>query len=103
MIYFNVFRSASYILEIGSLYLRNSSRRSPGIVLLHIGSKDINNQTNDRIDTEILTGNIISIRKSWIDLDVKEVVRSSVLPKKNIALTSLIRQVNNSLRGNSAY
>ena len=42
-------------------------------------------------------GDIINIGKSWIDLGVKEVVISSVLPKKSIALTCLIRQVNNSL------
>ena len=69
----------------------------PDVVLLHIGSKDMKNQTKDRISTEMLTGNIINIGKSCIDLDVKEVVRSSVLPKKNIPLTCLIRQVNNSL------
>ena len=66
----------------------------PDVVLLH----DINNQTKDRINTKKLMGDIINISKSCIDLGVKEIVISSILPKKNIALACLIRQVNDSLR-----
>ena len=66
--------------------------------MLHIGSNDINYQTKDRINTEKLTGDIINIGKSCIDLDVKELVMPSILPKKNIELTRLIPQVDNSLR-----
>ena len=66
--------------------------------MLHIGSNDINNQTKDRINTEKLAGGISNIGKSCIDLGVMEVVISSVLPKKNIALTRLIRQVGDNLR-----
>ena len=69
----------------------------PDVVLLHIGSNDINIQTEDRINTEKLMGDIINIGKSCINLGVKEVVISSILPKKNIALTHLIRQVNDGL------
>ena len=58
----------------------------PNVILLHICSNDINNQKKDRINTEKLTGDIINIGKSCIDLGVKEVVISSILPKKNIAL-----------------
>ena len=63
----------------------------PNVILLHICSNDINNQKKDRINTEKLTGDIINIGKSCIDLGVKEVVISSILPKKSIALTRLIR------------
>ena len=70
----------------------------PDVVFLHIGSNDINYQTNDRINTEKLTEDIINIGKSCINLVVKEVVASSILPKKNIALTRLIGQVNDSSR-----
>ena len=52
----------------------------------------------DRINAEKLTGDIINICKSCINLGVKEVVMSSILPKKNIGLTRLIWQVNDSLR-----
>ena len=64
----------------------------PDVALLHVGSNDINNRTKDRINTEKLMEDIINIGKSCIDLGVKEVV-ISVLPKKNIALTRLIQQV----------
>ena len=59
-----------------------------------IGSIDINNQTNNRINTEKLTGDFINIGKSCINLGVKEVV-ISILPKKSIALTRLIRCIFN--------
>ena len=70
----------------------------PDVVLLHIGSNNINNQTKDRINAKKLTGDIINIGKSCLDLGVKEIVISSILPNKNISLTRLIRQVNDSLR-----
>ena len=66
--------------------LPNFHEDHPDVVLIHIGSNDINNQMKDRINTEKLTGDIINIGKSCIDLGVKEVVISSILPKKNIAL-----------------
>ena len=61
-------------------------------------SNDINNKRKGRINTEKLTGDIINICKSCINLGKKEVVILSILPKKNIALTRLTRQVNDRLR-----
>ena len=58
------------------------------VILLHIGSNDINNQTKDKINTKKLTKDITNIGKS---LGVKEVIISSSLPKNIIAVTSLIR------------
>ena len=62
----------------------------PDVVLLHIGSNDINNQTKDKINTEKVTEDTINIGKSCINLGVKEVIISSIFPKNNIALTCLI-------------
>ena len=62
-------------------YITNNQYEQPIII-----SNDINNQTKDRTNTEKQTGDIINIGKSCIDLGVKEVVISSILPKKNIAL-----------------
>ena len=56
------------------------------VVLLHIGYNDTNSRTKDKISTGKLTGDIINIGKSCIDLGEKEVVISSILPKKNIVL-----------------
>ena len=76
-------------------YVTNEQYEEP---LEHIISNDINNQTKDIINIEKLTRDIIKIGKSCIDLGMKEVVISSILLKKNIALPRLIRQVNDSLR-----
>ena len=85
--YFTIFRGASS-KRLNHYILPTLLEDCTEVVLLHVGSNDINNQTKDRINTEKLTGNIINIGKSCIDLGVKEVVISSILPKKNIALTS---------------
>ena len=95
--YFNVFRGATS-KRLNHYFQPTLHEDQPDVVLLHIGSNDINNQTKDRINTEKLTGNIINIGKSCIDLGVKEVVISSILHKKKFALTHLIRPVNDSLR-----
>ena len=83
--YFNVFRGVTS-KRLNHNILPTLHEDHPDVVLLHIGSTDINNQTTDRKTTENLTGDIINTGKSYIDLGVKEVVISSILPKKNIAL-----------------
>ena len=95
--YFNVFRVPTS-KRLNDYILATLHEDHHDIVLLHIGSNDINNQTKDRINTEKLTGDIINIGKPCIDLGVKEVVISSILLKKNIALIRFIQQVNDSLR-----
>ena len=74
----------------------------PDVILLYIGSNDINNQTKDKTNIEKSTEDIINIGKCLINFDVKEVIIliiiPSILPKNNIALTRLIRQVNDRLR-----
>ena len=94
--YFNVFRGATS--KRLNHYILPTLHEDQPVVLLYVGSKYINNQTKDRINTEKLTGDIINTGKSCIDLGVKELVISSILSIKNIALTCLIRQVNDSLR-----
>ena len=58
----------------------------------------MNNQTKYKINTEILTGEVINIGKYCIDFGVEEVIILSILPKNNIALTCLVEQINYSLR-----
>ena len=95
--YFNVFQGDTS-KRLNHYILPTLHEEHPDVVLLHIGSNDINSQMKDRINAEKLTGDIINICKSCIDLGVNEVVISSILPKKNIGLTRLIWQVNGSLR-----
>ena len=71
--YFNAFRGATS-KRLNHSILPTLHQDHPDVVLLHIGSSDINNQTENRINTEKLTGDIINIGKSCIDLGVKEVV-----------------------------
>ena len=52
----------------------------------------------DKINTGKLMANIINIGKSCINISVKEVVISSILAEKNIALTRLLRQMKDSLK-----
>ena len=95
--YFNVFRGATS-KRLNHYILPTLREGHPDVALLHIDSNDINNQTKYRINTKKLTGDNINIGKSCINLGVKEVVISSILPKNNITLTRLILQVNDSLR-----
>ena len=95
--YFNVFRGATS-KRLNRYILPTLHEDQPDLVLLHIGSNDKKNRTKDKTYTEKLTGDIINSGKSCIDLSVKKVLISSILPKKNIALIHLIRQVNDSSR-----
>ena len=79
--YFNVFRGPSS-KRFNHYILPTLHEHQPDISLLHIGPNDINNQAKDRINTEKITGDIINIGKSSINIGGKEVVISSVLPKK---------------------
>ena len=64
-----------------------------GVVLLLIGSNDINNQTKDKINAEKLTEDFTKISKCWVAFGVKEVIISSISPKNNMVLTRLIRHL----------
>ena len=71
--YFNVFRGATS-KRLNHYILPTLREDQPDVVLPHIGSNHINNQTKDRINTERLTGDIIDIGKSCIERGMKEVV-----------------------------
>ena len=73
--YFNVFRGATS-KRLNHYILPKLHEDEPDVVLLHIGSNNINSQTKHKINTEKLTGDIINIGKSCIDLGEKEVVIS---------------------------
>ena len=81
--YFNLFRGPTS-KRFNHYILPTLHEHQPDVSLLHIGPNDINNQTKDRINTEKITGDIINIGKSCIDIGVKEVVMSSILPKKTL-------------------
>ena len=62
------------VVHLRDYILPTLQEDQPDVVLLHIGSNDINDQTKYIINTEKLTEDIINIDKSCIDLGVKEVI-----------------------------
>ena len=70
----------------------------PDIVILHIGCNDITHRTIDNIDIKDISNQLIDIGKKCKSYGVKEVIFSSILVKKQVKLTQIIRQVNDYLR-----
>ena len=70
----------------------------PDAVVIHIGSNDVS-FGNLRNETAVknIAENIIKIALLCKEYGVSEVVVSSILPKRNIKLSKLIRQVNDIL------
>ena len=70
----------------------------PDIVILHIGCNDITHRTIDNIDIKDISNQLIDIGKKCKSYGGKEVIFSSILVKKQVKLTQIIRQVNDYLR-----
>ena len=70
----------------------------PDAVIIHIGSNDIN-LSNFSCDTAVddIAENIIKVALLCKEYGVNEIAVSSILPKGNIKLSKLIRQVNDRL------
>ena len=70
----------------------------PDAVIIHIGSNDIN-LSNLSCDTAVddIAKNIIKVALLRKEYGVNEIAVSSILPKDNIKLSKLIRQVNDRL------
>ena len=72
-------------------------REKPDIVLINIGSNDINFK-NLTIDLCDLAQQIIDLGFLCKQYGVKEVIISSIIPKKSVRLTCLIRELNEKLK-----
>ena len=79
-------------------FYQRFTRISSMLLLLHVGSNNINNQKEDKANAEKLTEDIINVGKSCINFSLKEAIISSTLTKNNTALTRLIQQVKDILR-----
>ena len=64
--------------------------QKPNIIVIHIGGNDTNYKNKDNINVNELA-DIISLARICRDFGVPHVL---VLPKKSIAVTSIIRKVN---------
>ena len=72
--------------------------QKPNIIAIHVGGNDINYKYKDNANVNELADNIISLTKTFRDFGVPDVVISEVLPKKKIAVTAIIRKVNDRVR-----
>ena len=74
----------------------------PDTVVIHIGSNDINPRNHENINAKTLCDEIIAIGSKCVMSGVKEVIISSILLKRDLKLTKLIRQLNDHLRDECA-
>ena len=65
--------------------------QKPNIIVIHIGGNDTNYKNKDNIKVNEPADNMISLASICRDFGVPHVL---VLPKKSIAVTSIIRKVN---------
>ena len=68
------------------------------VVIIDVGCNDVKNQKMDTDDPNKRADRIIDIAKLCANYGVKDVIASSVLPKRNISLTRIIREVNYQLK-----
>ena len=64
------------------------------IIVIHVGGNDINYKSKGNINVNELADNIISVAMICRDFGVPDVAISEVLSTKSIAVTAIIRKVN---------
>ena len=79
--------------------IRSPKEQKPDITVIHVGGNDINYKNKGNVKVNELADNIISLAMTCRGFCVPDVVISEVLPKKNIAVTAIIRKVNDRMRG----
>ena len=70
----------------------------PDIVIIHVGCNDITYNSIENIDVNDLSNRLLDIGKKCKSYGVETVIFSSILAKKQIKLTKVIRQVNDILQ-----
>ena len=92
------FFSGAKTLDLEHYIKPTLNNNRPDAVIIHVGSNDINFR-NFSCDTAAndIAENIIKVALLCKEYGVNEVIISSILPKSNIKLSKLIRQVNGRL------
>ena len=72
--------------------------QKPDVAIIHIGSNDITNSNYTTINPEIIAQKVINVGTICKNNGVNDVVISSILVKRNIRVTKIIRQVNDHLK-----
>ena len=70
----------------------------PDIIIIHIGSNDVNQSNYTNVNPMNLAQSIIAIGNKCKYYGVKEVVISSILIKRNVEISKVIHQVNKALK-----
>ena len=96
-VYINSFRGSN-IRPLNHFITPTLEEDRPDIVIVHVGCNDIIHENFEQINVQDMSNKLIEIGKKCKSFGVKEVIFSSILVKRQIKLTRLIRQVNDCLR-----
>ena len=96
-VYLNVFRGST-INRIKHFVQPTLVEDKPDAIIIHVGCNDITRNSMDTADPTKIAESIIDIGKLCAYHGVQDVIMSSILPKRNIRLTKIIRQVNDKLK-----
>ena len=95
--YLSSFRGAN-IKRLNHFITPTLAEDRPDIVIIHVGCNDIIHENIDQINAADVSKRLIEIGEKCKSYGVKEVIFSSILLKRQMKLTKIIRQVNDCLR-----
>lgn len=71
----------------------------PGTIIIHVGCSDVTKQNMNTINPSKLVDNIINIGQRCASYGVTDIIMPSILPKRSIESTKIVREVNDKLKG----
>ena len=74
------------------------NEQNPDVIVIHVGGNDINHRNKESINEKELAKNIINVAMICRNSGVPDILISEILPKKSIALTAIIRRVNDEIK-----
>ena len=72
--------------------------QKPDIIVIHVGGNDINCKIKGNVNVNEPADNIINLAVICRDFGVPDIAISEVLPKKSIAVTAIIRKINDRVK-----
>ena len=97
--YLSVFRGST-IKRIKHFVAPTLVEDKPDVIIILVGCNDVTKQKMDTADPNKLADDIIDIAKLCTSYGVKDIIVLSVLPKRNISLTRIIRELNDQFKTN---
>ena len=87
--YFSVF-CGSTIKRIKHFAAPTLVQDKPDVIIIHVGCNDVTKQKRDTVNPNQLANDINNIAKLCAGYGVKDIIVSSVLPKRDTSLTRII-------------